>query len=231
MIIKWISRLLRPNEDQEAIAGAAAPSRRNGRIEGDTSLASVVDPPHMLHAELERARRYEHDLSIVALSTTLLVVPDEGSDADAVHGAPHIVGGTPPQVVSLVAAAALREVLRESDVLCFQPMENRFILALTESDGEEAVRALARIRKLLRDRLRLGIEAGIARFPEDALTLEDLIEDAAARARGPVAMVDTTEDHHPASYGFGRPHGPGRAVRTVPNLRLVKSNTEGPSDA
>lgn len=230
MIIKWIGRLFGPNERKSTTVGGAIPARRNGRVEGETSLASVVDPPHMLRTELERARRYEHDLSIVALSTTVLEDPQEARAGERGAAAPIVESG-PPQVVSLVAAAALREVLRESDILCFQATENRFVLALAESDGEEARGALARIRQILGDRLRLGIRAGVARFPEDALTLDDLIEEAATRAIRPVAVAGSSGDPDPTGNGDGRHNGAGLDIHgSPPNLRLVRASTE-PSDA
>lgn len=180
MIINWIGQVLGLRESSSP-GGAMEPLLRSSGIDEPAPLASVVDSPDVLHKELERARRYERGLSVSVLTV-------EPSDA--------VVNGTldpdgtarvftkasgPPQVVALLAAAGLRDMLRQSDVLCYQPTENRFVLALAESDAEEAEKALVRIRGIFRERLGLDVQAGISRFPDDALTLAGLMDSAASR--------------------------------------------------
>jgi hypothetical protein len=87
-----------------------------------------------------------------------------------------------PQVVSLLAAGVLRDVVRKSDIVCYWPSENRFVLALAESDVHSGRKALRRIDELFRSRLRLNVHAGLARFPDDGLTLDALVSRAGIRA-------------------------------------------------
>ena len=173
MINNWISRVFGWSS-----SGSGATQMLNGIGIGEltTPSPSIVDSDE-LEAELARARRYEHDLSIVVLSARPLT-----------HGTPPQQGlrrsheTKLPQMVALLAAVALREVLRRSDVVCYQPAENRFVLALAESDEDDARRAVGRIRSHFRTRMRLRMRAGIARFPADAFTLDELIGVAASRA-------------------------------------------------
>lgn len=120
-------------------------------------------------------------------------------------------------MVALLAAVALREVLRRSDVVCYQPAENRFVLALAESDGEDAHQAVARIRAHFRSRMRLRLRAGIARFPTDAFTLEELVGVAASRA--------------PRSGGGGpASNGGGRIDDALRERRLAQATTTRTAD-
>lgn len=183
MIINWIGRLLGSKGDANGNGSVDDLRWYPEHLDANGPLGLVVDFPEMLNVELERARRYERSLSIVVLWTTPL------GDEDAVQRRGNGIGREgpegPPQVVSLLAASGLREILRESDILCFKPIANRFVLALAESDTESANGALERIRSLFHDRLRLEVCAGTSRFPEDGLTLESLIAEATARAERP----------------------------------------------
>ena len=164
---------------------------RAGWREGNGASVPLVDPVDRLMAELDRARRYERPLTIAVLSAA----PSgdgprsvgNGEEALHVHGNGRrraTVETELPQVVSLLAAAALQEVLRGSDVVCYQHASNRFVLALAEAGRHNAQRALGRIQSLFRDVLRLDVQAGFARFPDEGLTLEDLVATAVARVPG-----------------------------------------------
>lgn len=228
MIINWIGQVLGLRESSSP-GGAMEPLLRSSGIDESTPLGSVVDSPDLLHKELERARRYERGLSV----SVLTVEP-----SDAVEDGPLDPDGTarvftkasgPPQVVALLAASGLRDMLRQSDVLCYQPTENRFVLALAESDAEEAEKALVRIRGIFRERLGLDVQAGISRFPDDALTLAGLMDSAAsrgARARtgtrsGMTASPAGSGDRAAAGNGDGS-HGSNgqRPARRVTPLEV-----------
>lgn len=195
MITSWIGRalsLVRPERTTHPLLG------RRGPLDGVAPLASAPDPAGRLAEELDRARRYEHALSIVVLSTTPL--PEGLSDAVPPNGngnGTRTIETSFPQVMSLLAAAALREFLRKSDVVCHRPVDGSFVIALAESDADKAGSVLERIEDLFRRRLGLGADVGVARFPEDGLTLDDLVAKAAMRAaraesgdtRGPSAAT------------------------------------------
>jgi hypothetical protein len=205
MIINWIGRALGWN-DPNGSAASAHPAVQ--LVDGASpALSSFVDSDE-LAAELARARRYERDLAIAVLSTRPLRRAEAGNGESP----------TPsnlPQVLALMSAVALREILRQSDVVCFQAARNRFVLGLPESNGEDASRALLRIRSHFRTRLRLRVKTGLARFPADALTLEELITAAEARAElgtapsrlnghghaAPLVSVETSSDESIASNG------------------------------
>lgn len=175
MLLNWIGQLLGLGEPSTT-ARTLEPHLWTAATDEPSPLSSLVDSPDMLQMELERARRYERGLSIVVFAIERSGSAGNGSNGDgAAHHSVKVVGG-PPQVVALLAAAGLRNMLRQSDVLCYQPTENRFVLALAESDAEQAKKALVRIRETFRERLELRVRAGISRFPDDALTLADLID-------------------------------------------------------
>jgi hypothetical protein len=137
-----------------------------------------VDPDDVLAFEFGRARRYERALSIVVVAP--ISWPEE-------HDDDHAPEARLPTALPLLTAAGLREVLRETDIMCYEPLEGRFILGLTESEGAAAQRALERVRALFQSRLRIELAIGVAQFPNDGLTLEDLIEVARLQTGSPRA--------------------------------------------
>ena len=161
--------------------------------DGDASPAPLLGPRERLMAELDRARRYERALTIAVLRTA----PANGTNGSRANGSHddtrrHVTVETElPQVVSLLAAAALQEILRGSDVVCYQHAANRFVLALAEAENHNARKALGRIQSHFRDVLHLDVRASFARFPDDGLTIDDLITNAADRTPdGPLAPTD-----------------------------------------
>lgn len=143
-----------------------------------TSLApSFDDVADRLGAELDRARRYEHSLSVVVLSST----PNPDAELRPLNRGVDGNGHLPVRVrdtahlMAILGGAALRETIRESDIVCHDPATDRLLVALAESGAEEGRQAVDRICRLMKDHMGLSVRAGVAQFPEDGLTLDSLI--------------------------------------------------------
>jgi hypothetical protein len=212
MIMNWIGRVFGakdPSHEAELLLTRAA------RADLPAVLSSMADAVESLSAELDRARRYNHSLSIVVLSASPITETTEQKD-----GAPGAIDGAAletslPQVVSLLAAGVLRDVVRKSDIVCYWPSENRFVLALAESDVHSGRKALRRIEELFRSRLRLNVHAGLARFPDDGLTLDALVSRAGIRA------LEGPSTRRPANGQSSSPNG-HHAHTPRPGVRSAK---------
>jgi hypothetical protein len=172
--------------------------------------AAAIVHSDELTAELFRARRYEHDLAIIVLSAHPRRQGSERSD-----GAEQSESKL-PQMIALLTAVALREVLRGSDVVCYQAAQNRFVLALPETHAEGASVAVERVQSHFHTRLRLRVRAGISCFPADAFTLEELVATATLRTRVPEGQARTN--------GKGREELPRR--RVAARVRAARSGGE-----
>jgi len=188
MVMNWIKRVVAGHTGEHPGLPERAAS-----TPGTPPLVPLIDEDETLVGEFARARRYEQSLTIAVVS---LVPLDEGtpelsgSNGNGAHG---------PNVLPLLAAAGLREALRESDVVCFRPMEGWFVLGLLQSDCHEARQALARVTELFQRRLSIDLVTGVASFPADGLTLEDLENTAIGRAN-PTGLKT-----RPTRNGNGRP--------------------------
>lgn len=174
MMATWAFRMFAPGKAGANGNGVARTAlARAAAIGNGASPSPLVDPDDVLAFEFGRARRYECALSIV------VVVPTSWPGEHDVH---HKADEPLPTVLPLLTAAGLRETLRETDIMCYQPLEGRFVLGLTESEAEAARCALERVRTLFQSRLRIELAVGVAQFPSDGVTLEDLVDAARLRA-------------------------------------------------
>lgn len=186
--INWIKQIVDAHTSDEA-----DPPKRRSSIREAPPPAPLIDTDETLAGELTRARRYEQALTIVVAT---LVPLDESHDG---RGGSNGNGDGGPDVLPLLAAVGLREALRESDVLCYRPVERRFVLGLPQTEGDEGRQAMARVGELFHRRLHIDLEAGVASFPGDGLTLEDLENKASGRAEAVGSQAQ------PASFGESPP--------------------------
>jgi len=220
MIMNWIGRVFRPKDpshEAELLLSRAA------RGDLPSVLSTMAEGVDRLSAELDRARRYNHSLSVVVLSASPITefVERQNGTGNAIEGA--ALETSLPQVVSLLAAGVLRDVVRKSDIVCYWPSENRFVLALAESDVHSGRKALRRIEELFRTRLRLSVHAGLARFPDDGLTLDALVSKAGIRAlEGPPTRrpAHVNANGNANANAHGNANGNGR-VSPRPQVRAA----------
>lgn len=185
MSMNWIKRIVGGQT-----GGKAGSPDRTPSIRGAPPPTRLIDSDETLVGEFTRARRYEQDLTIVVLTVVPLEESTGGPGSNG-QAASNGDGAAGPDVLPLLAALGLREALRESDVMCYRPMHERFVLGLPQADGEEARQAMVRVGELFRRRLQIGLVAGIASFPDDGLTLEDLENTALGRVESVEARASS----------------------------------------
>jgi hypothetical protein len=134
--------------------------------------------------ELDRARRYARPLAIMIVADHRGAGPTHQSSTEpVVDGA-----SSPARVVPTVSpgsvlipvfiASVLREVMREADIIAYAAALGRCVVMMPEVSRAEAIRARSRVGELCASRLDFAVRAGIAVFPEDGWTLDDLISNA-----------------------------------------------------
>jgi GGDEF domain-containing protein len=165
----------RRNETEYAIARAASLVLRTANI--PSFRRSLPE----LAAELARARRYQRPLAVVMLGLENDRLPehilDLGQDGNGNAAEKQILTRT-KQIVSFVLASILRDALRDSDIATYFAADDRYVLVLTESNRARAMDTVQRLNDLFYQRVRAYLRAGIAEFPTDGLTLEDLVSNA-----------------------------------------------------
>ena len=148
-----------------------------------------------LRSEFERARRYSHQLSVVMLDVNRF------KEVNDRYG--HLIGD---ELLSFLGRL-IAENVRSSDIAA-RYGGDEFALILPETDGDAARNTAAKIRDVVSKRrdwggglvvdVALDVSAGVATFPEDAMTAEELLHEA-DRA------LYASKEHAPIPKGRTRP--------------------------
>lgn len=149
--------------------------------------------------ELRRARRYEQPLGLVLVG---LRAPDPERRTRTAGGVQPVDGSVTPTVYGLLGSF-LRNALRESDILCALPEALAFATILPGTDRGGAEQALERFGEGFRECAGFPLQGGVAAFPRDGITLEDVMDQAGqswrSNGRG------TTTHRSEARYAHDRP--------------------------
>lgn len=130
----------------------------------------------VLAAELRRARRYKHPTTVLAL------IPEhEGQRLSVVSaGDAHLHDrfptGQPIPFLFFLLGSLLRDTMRESDILTYAAHEHLYIGFLPEATEAEARQAIDRFDAVFHARTHIRLRAGLAEFPRDGFTIEDLFD-------------------------------------------------------
>jgi hypothetical protein len=139
-----------------------------------------------LHAqlvqELARARRYEYPLTTVVLSlgSDELMMQTGHISADGGNRK----AGSPSTYFTpftfLFVWSLLRDALRESDIVTYDSIHNQYVILLPEASKPQALYVVRRLQALLYKQTLMSLRAGVAEFPTDGLTIENLVSSARA---------------------------------------------------
>jgi hypothetical protein len=86
------------------------------------------------------------------------------------------------QLTFFHVGAILRDAVRGSDLVTYDARHEQYVVLFTESTRLQTWQAARRLRLLLFTRTCLCVRIGLAEFPADGLTLEDLITMACSEA-------------------------------------------------
>lgn len=165
----------------DALALSAFPNRAHD-IESESQRIKV---------ELTRSRRYHRPLSLV-------VIESEGEDEKAIAD---LLKTIQHDLLARFTSARIGQIIddciRQID-LVMRDRRGRFIILCPETDLINASLLAKRIAQAVKERSGLRVRWGVAAFPEEALTFDDLLQKARERltdsmlvASEPVAAVES----------------------------------------
>jgi diguanylate cyclase (GGDEF)-like protein/PAS domain S-box-containing protein len=165
---------------QAATAQVALPLE-NAHLRAETELRAITDDLTGLYnrayflqrlaEEIERAKRYKHGLAVMI------------ADIDNFKSYNDVHGQAAGDEVLRLAGDSIRSQMRRSDIAC-RYSGDEFAAILIHADSARAQVALERIGKSLAKRLKelndptaadLGLSAGLACYPDDAATVDELV--------------------------------------------------------
>ena len=126
--------------------------------------------------EFGRSRRYHRPLSLLVVHT---IPKDDEVVREMLKSIQHDVL---TRLSNARIGQAIGEAIRQTDLL-IQDHIGRFIILCPETDLENAFFLAERTRKIIEERTGLHVNCGVASFPDEALTFEDLLHIARDRSK------------------------------------------------
>jgi Diguanylate cyclase, GGDEF domain len=142
--------------------------------------------------ELTRSRRYNRPLSLVVIET-------ESEDEKTTR---EMLKSVQQDLLSRFTSARVGQIIddriRQTD-LVLRDQRGRFILLCPETELSNATLLAKRISQAIQERTSMGVLWGVAAFPDEALTFDDLLHKARERlvhsVRGSSVSVPVVESH------------------------------------
>lgn len=148
----------------DALALSAFPNRAHD-IESENQRIKI---------ELTRSRRYHRPLSVLVVQLTSV---DDPNARELLKGVQH-------DLLSRFSSARVAQIIddriRQTD-LVLRDHRERFVILCPETDFRNASLLARRISQAIKERTNQQVLWGVASFPEEALTFEDLLHKARER--------------------------------------------------
>ena len=166
-------------------------------IEQFVSLASHACIPTYrsvmteLSNELARTRRTQRAMSVMVLIMDTEIDFSSGKKAQVIEGQLRVEQIPTMALVFPQIGYILRNTVRKSDIVACGPGPNEFVVALAETTKTQATPFVKRFQSLIASSGLAPLRSGIAEFPKDGLTIEDLVSKARASSTyGPPPQTD-----------------------------------------
>jgi hypothetical protein len=166
----------------DALALSAFPNRAHN-IDSENQRIKI---------ELTRSRRYNRPLSVVVIET-------ESEDEKTTR---EMLRSVQQDLLSRFTSARVGQIIddriRQTD-LVLRDQRGRFIVLCPETELPNATLLAKRISEAIKERTSMGVLWGVAAFPEEALTFDDLLHKARERlvhsVSSPSVSVSVVESH------------------------------------
>lgn len=123
--------------------------------------------------ELTRSRRYKSPLSV------LVVTPESDSIQVAVHRTiMEVQRAMMKRYVLTSMSRVISMALRRTDMVMQEHEKERFVILSPHTPGSDLQIVVKRIQAAISKQLGVNVKCGVASFPEDALTFEELLHKA-----------------------------------------------------
>jgi GGDEF domain-containing protein len=137
---------------------------------------SMDEASDEIKTELMRSRRYQRSLTVIVLE------PDQASvDQNLVPTAEEIRHNLSKRYAMGKISEVLNSTARRPDLIIKLDQPDRFILVCPETSASSSNTLIQRIQSAVETDLGISVSWGIATFPDDALTFEDLLHKANAK--------------------------------------------------
>lgn len=135
-------------------------------------IKPITEAAEGIQTELIRARRHHLTLSVI------VVEPEPSSIRAALHRTVReVLQNMMARYVFVSLAGAISKNLRRTDVVLTQDTHGRYIILSPETDRVGSMSLIQRIESVAAE-MGVAVSCGVAAFPSDALTFDELVKQA-----------------------------------------------------
>lgn len=149
---------------------------------------NIQEASRQIKVEITRSRRYHRPLCLIVLQVDISVVIPLNQMAFSIRH----------DLWSRFSFARIGQVIdehiRQTDML-FRDQRNRFIILCPETNYANSLILAQRIGEAVQDKTDVQVSWGVAAFPDDALSFDDLIDIAGSRLAHPDVLEKDHEVH------------------------------------
>lgn len=137
----------------------------------------LSDSSDDIQTEMVRSRRHRRPLSV------LVIKPNPNSVNTAIHRTvQEVQQAMMTRYVVTSLTRIVSDVMRRTDTIFEQPYANQFIVLSPETSTTNSASFVERIKAAAEEKLGVEVICGVASFPDDALTFDELVREAEAHA-------------------------------------------------
>jgi hypothetical protein len=139
-----------------------------------------------LYREVKRSRRFKHPLSLYLLEP---VIPDDSIEQSQIMKdlqSTMLKRFTQAQLANIIS-----DTIRDTDLIIQEG--NGFALMFPETDADEAAKFIEYVQDAVSKQINIDLQVGQAQFPDSAITLNGLFQEASTR------LENSTEQPLPAT--------------------------------
>lgn len=134
-----------------------------------------------IKSEFNRVRRFQRKLAVVAIGMNSINSNENTRRSGQVstEKRKQVKVLNQPKQISIeefgLCGIIFYDSLREIDIISYDAINNQFLIFLPETDKQNASIMVDRIKKNIRESINNKLSIGIAEFPIDGLTIDELV--------------------------------------------------------
>lgn len=164
--------------------------------EAGRRISSIEESEEGIKLEFIRSRRHKRPLALVVVEPCAeSLQPDLQRAVQDIHK--NMMG----RFIEANLAQVIKKEARRTDLILRRGKEGRFVVLCPETNGEGSVHLAERIQEVAMERLGIAVAYGIASFPDEALTFEELLQRAEFNLLHYVQMPESRQVPNIAAKG------------------------------
>lgn len=144
-------------------------------IKENEKVLQLEQAGSVIHAEMERSRRYNHPFSIIVFE------PEHSSFKSAANS---MLLDVQQSIVNNVVVGKMGKILNEltrgPDFVLFHKEKGRFVVVCPETTMENTESLVRRLHNSIKDQLGVKMTSGAATFPDESISFDELMSKAAS---------------------------------------------------